>query len=131
MGFVYFIVADAPKRMVKIGYTAGHPIDRLRALQTGSPVQLEVVAFVEGAIALEQKRHRTFRKLRTQGEWFVCEGKLQELVWYLSDEFGKAAPPGTFDAAIHDVVLADLPPHPAIDADYFRATADPREWLAA
>ena len=78
-------------------------------VQTGSPVQLEVVAFVEGAIALEQKLHRTFRKLRTQGEWFVCEGKLQELVWYLSDEFGKAAPPGTFDAAIHDVVLADLP----------------------
>lgn len=66
---VYFI---GPKRgdLVKIGYAADL-VSRLRHLQTGSPVKLEVLAAIAGGLDLERTYHRQFAAHRLHGEWFT------------------------------------------------------------
>lgn len=69
MSFVYFIGARSLAR-VKIGQTQGSPHERMRALQTGSPERLEVLAMVHGGPSLEAELHERFAASRVHGEWF-------------------------------------------------------------
>jgi len=66
---VYFIRAgvDGP---IKIGYTR-YPRRRISNLQTASPVQLRLVAVIEGRRADEAKLHEDLRAYRIRGEWFA------------------------------------------------------------
>lgn len=74
--YVYLIKADAKRAAFKIG-KANDPMARLKELQTGCPVDLELIGFVRcksqmHAMHVERDFHHRFRFLRTRekGEWF-------------------------------------------------------------
>jgi hypothetical protein len=55
---------------LKIGYTTSKPEARLKALQTGSPTVLKLMAVHPGTLAEERKLHEQFSESRLHGEWF-------------------------------------------------------------
>jgi hypothetical protein len=69
MGSIYYIACTATQR-VKIGFTAGRVVDRLKALQTGSAAPLSIIAVHAGTMLEEQQLHRKFHEQRLHGEWF-------------------------------------------------------------
>lgn len=68
-GPVVYFIGSMRGELVKIGY-ATDLANRMRHLQTGSPVKLEVLAAVIGGIGLEREYHRRFAEFREHGEWF-------------------------------------------------------------
>ncbi|CAB4137655.1 Bacteriophage T5, Orf172 DNA-binding [uncultured Caudovirales phage] len=85
MSVVYFIgPVERRYGIVKIGMTRAGVLNRLSALQTGSPMPLCIYAFVEDEGRLERALHETFASLREHGEWFRLEYKLLELVEHLA-----------------------------------------------
>lgn len=75
---IYFIqgVDGGP---VKIGL-ATSPTDRLRQLQTASPVELRILRVIEGAVKKDESAiHRKFNHLHIRGEWF-SEKVMEELL---------------------------------------------------
>ncbi|WP_311271064.1 GIY-YIG nuclease family protein [Sphingobium sp. WCS2017Hpa-17] len=67
--FVYYIACTETRR-VKIGFTSGNVMHRLRALQTGSAAPLVLIACHPGSMADEKRIHEQFDAQRVQGEWF-------------------------------------------------------------
>jgi hypothetical protein len=66
---VYFI-QGVSGGCVKIGYTTNIQ-DRLKTLQTGSPIKLKVLYLIEGATPEQEKElHKKFNKYHSHGEWF-------------------------------------------------------------
>lgn len=74
--FTYFIQGQ-PLTPVKIG-KAINVQKRLRSLQTGSPVELRVLATLVGDRELEL--HCRFSKYRVFGEWFSWSNELSEFI---------------------------------------------------
>lgn len=68
IGMVYMVRDDVNGR-VKIG-TSLNPLERLRALQTGSSVPLRLVAMWGGGRKAEQDVHAIWPQRRLAGEWF-------------------------------------------------------------
>lgn len=64
---IYFIRLG--NKFIKIGYSV-NPSERLKELQTGSPVKLHLQATLEGSFQTEKGLHDLFKHLRTKGEWF-------------------------------------------------------------
>ncbi|MER7692630.1 GIY-YIG nuclease family protein [Streptomyces sp. NPDC097610] len=64
-----YLIGSADSPLVKIGWT-DNPERRLRHLQTGSPVPLELLALFEGGHIVEAELHRRFADKRRHGEWF-------------------------------------------------------------
>ena len=87
---IYFIRAVESNR-VKIGYTAGNPHKRLRAMQTGCPEKLKVEFFFrEAGPDQESYFHDMFKEQRVRGEWFrfhpeisASLAKWKEVEWKL------------------------------------------------
>lgn len=70
MGTIYLIRAQATCSY-KIGFTASPDVKhRLMALQTGSPLVLELVATKRGEQSDEKALHQALARYRTHGEWF-------------------------------------------------------------
>lgn len=65
--YLYLVECDG---YYKIGRTEELPVQRLAALQTGSPHPMRLVSFFRGATRLERLFHFKFRALRVRGEWF-------------------------------------------------------------
>lgn len=65
---IYFIHNAAGA--VKIGFTNTDPIERLKALQTGSKESLYLGRVIEGGKAVERYLHLYFAPERLRGEWF-------------------------------------------------------------
>ena len=71
-GLVYFIRArSASLDCVKIGFTRNNPEQRLRALQTGCPLDLVLVGSVIGCERMEAELHKVFGNDHARGEWFT------------------------------------------------------------
>jgi hypothetical protein len=91
---VYLIKAVGKWPMYKIG-KAKNPASRLASLQTGSPMELELVGFVRckgeaHAGAVEQSFHHRFRRSRHRGEWFKLWPKDEKwLVEMMQDGMAK------------------------------------------
>jgi hypothetical protein len=68
-GLVYF-VQPVGGGLIKIGWTSGYVGDRLGALQTGSPVPLEVAYSMRAPREAERQLHYRFDHVRSHGEWF-------------------------------------------------------------
>jgi hypothetical protein len=64
-----YLIGSADSSLVKIGWTDS-PKRRLRDLQTGSPVLLQLLAVFEGGAIVEAELHRRFADKRRHGEWF-------------------------------------------------------------
>ncbi len=78
-GKVYFLQAE-PDGLVKIGWTRSHPAERLRVLQTGSPVRLKLLGAIFATQELEGDLHRLFRASRSHGEWFRPDAPLLKFI---------------------------------------------------
>lgn len=74
---IYYIACTATQRL-KIGYTRGEPEVRLKALQTGAPAPLRLMAAHEGDIEHERYLHEKFANQRVCGEWFEMDEHLFE-----------------------------------------------------
>ena len=72
---VYFVAAY--RGLIKIG-VAKDVASRLRTLQTGSGVALELLATVPGSYALERHYHDRFAVDRRHGEWFARSPELMD-----------------------------------------------------
>lgn len=66
-GMVYIIRMNG---LYKIGWST-RPLERLKALQTGVPYELELVGTIEGDLAAERIWHHLFRDKHVRGEWFA------------------------------------------------------------
>ncbi|MFJ8855661.1 GIY-YIG nuclease family protein [Streptomyces sp. NPDC102437] len=64
-----YLIGSAASTLVKIGWS-DNPERRLRDLQTGSPLPLQLLAVFEGGAVVEAKLHRRFADKRRHGEWF-------------------------------------------------------------
>lgn len=77
---IYFVqaVTGGP---IKIG-VASNVYTRLKGIQTGSPVKLQIIAFVpdDDPRFLEGLLHERFAQFRLEGEWFQEHEALTELV---------------------------------------------------
>lgn len=68
-GTIYYIGARDIIR-VKIGFTTGPVEKRLKALQTGSPVELQIITSHPGTMEDERSLHQRFADYCVGGEWF-------------------------------------------------------------
>lgn len=93
-GFIYAIRA---LDKVKIGFTSGSPGERLRALQTGSPVRLQLAGWSEGSQDLERGIHAAFGEYREHGEWFRYQGAVVDFVERLKREGCEGVSRGSSD----------------------------------
>lgn len=82
-GQVYYIACPDTLRL-KIGFTKGDPVARLRALRTGSPTEIRLMAVHAGTIDDEQTIHRYFDEQRLHGEWFEVDEALFEFMSYIA-----------------------------------------------
>ena len=69
---------------IKIGLTT-EPKQRLKQLQNGSPIPLQILGALRGDEKVEAAIHERFRKLRLHGEWFEPSMELVEFI----RQFGK------------------------------------------
>lgn len=71
-GFIYCVEACGLDQ-VKIGITRGNPMGRLISLQTGSPVNLKLIAVIplSDPLFFERVMHAALRDRRKNGEWFA------------------------------------------------------------
>jgi hypothetical protein len=74
---IYFVQCE---QFIKIGYTTGHPIDRLSGLQTSSPFSMRVIFAMDGELRDEDSLHERFKALWVRGEWFNFKDELLEFV---------------------------------------------------
>lgn len=74
---IYFI--RSYNKHIKIGYSKD-PIDRIKALQTGSATKLHIQAIMNGDSKTESGLHEMFNHLRVRGEWFRYT---DELKWFI------------------------------------------------
>lgn len=87
-GYLYLIQGGG---LVKVGYTTNDPAERVKALQVGSPVVLDLVyreAF-EDVVRFERVVHDELFKLGfwERGEWFKCDpDEVIELIDMLKNE---------------------------------------------
>lgn len=134
-GYVYFIAPeawflrqrDADEVRVKIGYTKHDPKLRLDALQSGSPVSLQVIAYIDGSVALERDFHNAFANLGSHGEWFFIKGKLRELLYSLEDGpriNSKHFQRNEFTDILYDTVFCDSLPNGDACQEEYLCSAD-------
>lgn len=83
-GKIYFLSAEIPQKMVKIGFTVRNPMDRLYQLQAGCPCVLKIMLLIDGSLSDEKSLHRQFSHLRSHREWFFYEDDLREYVEEIS-----------------------------------------------
>lgn len=138
-GFVYFIGPEAlfdrdlwsEAAKVKIGFTRNDPECRLHALQCGSPVHLNLLAYIDGSPELEKAFHGTFSEIRSHGEWFFCHHKLRAFLSDITPDDWKAPRYVTRErllVALYDTVFAPNSPNPEVsDQDYCSGTD--HRWL--
>ena len=104
-GYIYFI-GCARARAVKIGFTQSDPERRVKALQTGCPAELELLAYTPGTIDEEQRLHAAFTPLAMRGEWFYSDAKLPDLIRYISEPC--STEPNSREAfldGLHDILM--------------------------
>ncbi len=73
---LYFIRSG---QYVKIGVSA-NPLGRLRQVQTGNPIEAELLAVCPGGKDDEAAIHRAFQQHRVSGEWFRATPQLDALI---------------------------------------------------
>lgn len=72
---VVYVIGQRQSSVAKIGVTSGNLRIRLKSIQTGSPVRLEVLWWFFASAADEQYLHAEFDEFRLEGEWFDFRGE--------------------------------------------------------
>jgi len=73
---IYFIQAG---HRVKIGLT-DKPEDRVRALMTGQPHDVRIIAMMDGGFAQEKALHKKFAKYHVRREWYKFSKEIKDYV---------------------------------------------------
>jgi Meiotically Up-regulated Gene 113 (MUG113) protein len=84
--FLYAIQAGGDDGPVKIG-TAKDPDQRLKTLQTASPVPLTGLCAWRGFSGEEAEIHQRFADHRIRGEWFRPHADLIDFVWAMDEPY--------------------------------------------
>lgn len=84
---IYFI-QEEQRRAIKIGYTAGDPLDRMADLQTGNPDTLNLIGVTSGTTKKEGKLHDVFSPEHIRGEWFKPSTRLLNHIKRLPKQSG-------------------------------------------
>jgi hypothetical protein len=79
-GFIYFIQAGGRDGPIKIG-RAKDPLARLADLQVANHERLRLLMTIADNGTLEITLHKRFNSLRIHGEWFRCDGDLEDVLW--------------------------------------------------
>lgn len=79
---IYFIRSG---EYVKIGYS-DNPLGRLRQVQTGNPIEAELLAVCPGGKDDEAAIHGAFQQHRVSGEWFRATPRLDALIEKVSHD---------------------------------------------
>ena len=74
---IYFIGCEAAGA-VKIGVTSNRIYERLNQAQVNCPLELKLLAAVDGGLSGERELHARFAHLRIRGEWFQAAPELME-----------------------------------------------------
>lgn len=83
---VYFI-ADSENKYIKIGYTIDIQ-ERLKGLQTSSPLTLYLYKIIPGNTIDEKTLHKEFKEYHLRNEWFNFTNELKDKIDNLnSDRF--------------------------------------------
>jgi hypothetical protein len=88
-GHVYFIRCGDK---VKIGYSA-RPMDRLKALQTAHPEELQILRIMPGDQRTETRLHYMFRQHRVRGEWFLLAPEILQYIKIPEERPRRQRPP--------------------------------------
>jgi len=89
-GYIYFIMTMADgEDLWKIGYTRNHPEQRLRQLQTGCPLHLELMGFLPADAEDERAIHKKYKAQRVRGEWYDLPDDLGPMMLSACDHYGK------------------------------------------
>lgn len=88
LGWVYFLACHETGR-IKIGFTKGDPIERLKNLQTGCSTELALIAQHPGTPETERRLHERFKDCRLHREWFQITDELRayiiDALWAMSE----------------------------------------------
>lgn len=84
---VYFIQRRQYNGAIKIG-RARNPMARLRDLQVGSEVHLDLLAIEPGGATRERELHERFSRHRLSGEWFSPAPTILAYIRALPQQFG-------------------------------------------
>ncbi len=76
---IYFARPVGTDGPVKIGISS-NPYVRVRSLQGGCPLPLEIVATVEGDKTLERRFHAYFSETHSHCEWFAASEKMTNTI---------------------------------------------------
>ncbi|MFG2629960.1 GIY-YIG nuclease family protein [Streptomyces sp. NPDC048473] len=101
-----YLIGSPESPLVKIGWS-DNPERRLRDLQTGSPVPLQLLALFEGGAVIEAALHRQLADKRRHGEWFDLGADPVAVVSPLA----KVAQVKEEERAGHRQPVHDLHPH--------------------
>ena len=77
--FIYFALSS---NMVKIGFS-DDPARRIRALQTGNPIQIELLGSVPGTAKEERILQNRLKSYWAYGEWFAYVGEVKIIIDHL------------------------------------------------
>lgn len=75
---IYFI--QSSDKSIKIGFTNQNPLARLKALQTGSNLELTLLGVINGDKNRELRLHDRFKEFRIRGEWFKNSKELVNFI---------------------------------------------------
>jgi hypothetical protein len=79
LGIIYFVgTKDGEK--VKIGFTEGSVLTRLRQLETSCGEALDLLVFFKGSLTEERELHLHFHEHRLDGEWFAQHPDLSAFI---------------------------------------------------
>lgn len=81
-------VIQAENGMIKIGCSK-HPFTRIESIQFNSPLQLRLIAVLDGDGSDEQALHKRFDHSRRHNEWFAPD---REVVKFVAGVWGKGLP---------------------------------------
>lgn len=131
-GWVYFVSgAHDPASLVKIGMTRHeNPMWRIKALQSGSPItlNLDLAIWVSDAASMEKHLHAEYSDSREHGEWFRKSGPLLETMKRLSiDNRVYQQGGGHSDGGIYDQALQESVCTSAGDDDSYLALVNSNE----
>ena len=79
--WIYFIKQNTVNGHIKIGLSHGSPKNRMAQLQTGSPVELNLLHFFKAERKVESELHARFMHIHERGEWFR---ETEELLDFIS-----------------------------------------------
>ena len=72
-----YLLANLDDGHYKIGITSGDVSKRVKALQTGNSIPIDIIAVFPSDFhsKIEKTLHRKYKSKRLEGEWFMLDGE--------------------------------------------------------